>query len=65
MMTIRYYMLSRIAYTLMILIILVFSNTESRASENGLVYDQNIGQYKDLSYDALSEKGLTWQDNYL
>ncbi len=27
----------------------------------GLVYDAKIGQYKDLSYDALSEKGLTWK----
>ena len=28
----------------------------------GLVYDAKIGHYKDLSYDALSEKGLTWKD---
>ena len=55
-------MFSRITYTSLILIIFLFSNTVSRASENGLVYDMKIGQYKDLSYEALSEKGLTWKE---
>ena len=55
-------MFSRITYTLLILIIFLFSNLLSRASEKGLVYDMKIGQYKDLSYEALSEKGLTWKE---
>ena len=55
-------MFSRINYTLLILIIFLFSNPLSRASEKGLVYDMKIGQYKDLSYEALSEKGLTWKE---
>ena len=48
-------------FALIILIIVVVFNLPSRASDMGLVYDAKIGQYKDLSYDALSEKGLTWK----
>ena len=58
----NFYMFSRIAYALIIMIILVASSTVSRANEKGLVYDQKIGQYKDLSYEVLSEKGLTWKE---
>ena len=58
----KFYMFSRIAYALIIMIILVASSTVSRANEKGLIYDQKIGQYKDLSYDALSEKGITWKE---
>ena len=58
----KFYMFSRIAYALIIMIILVASSTVSRANEKGLVYDQKIGQYKDLSYEVLSEKGLTWKE---
>ena len=48
-------------FALIILIIFVVFNLPSRANDMGLVYDAKIGQYKDLSYDALSEKGLTWK----
>ncbi len=48
-------------FVLIILIIFVVFNLPSRANDMGLVYDAKIGQYKDLSYDALSEKGLTWK----
>ena len=58
----KFYMFSRIAYALIIMIILVVSSTVSRANEKGLIYDQKIGQYKDLSYEVLSEKGLTWKE---
>ena len=49
-------------FALIILIIFVVFNLPSRANDMGLVYDAKIGHYKDLSYDALSEKGLTWKD---
>ena len=48
-------------FALIILIIFVVFNLPSRANDMGLVYDAKIGQYKDLSYDALSGKGLTWK----
>ena len=49
-------------FALIILIVFVVFNLTSRANDMGLVYDAKIGHYKDLSYDALSEKGLTWKD---
>ena len=49
-------------FALIILIVFVVFNLTSRANDMGLVYDAQIGHYKDLSYDALSEKGLTWKD---
>lgn len=31
------------------------------SSVGPLVFDEKIGHYKDLSYEALSEEGLSWQ----
>ena len=56
------YTLFRIPFASIILIIFVFFNAVSRAGEKSLIYDLKIGQYKDLSYDALSEKGLAWKE---
>ena len=32
------------------------------AVEDGLVFDAKLGHYKDLSYEALSDKGLPWKE---
>ena len=32
------------------------------AVEDGLVFDTKLGHYKDLSYEALSDKGLPWKE---
>ena len=35
---------------------------QSAGAEEPLIIDKNTGQYKDLSYDALTDEGLSWQD---
>jgi len=32
------------------------------AGQDGLVFNAKLGHYKDLSYDALSDKGLSWKE---
>ena len=32
------------------------------AVEDVLVFDAKLGHYKDLSYEALSDKGLPWKE---
>ena len=32
------------------------------AVEDGLVFDVKLGHYKDLSYEALSDKRLPWKE---
>ena len=32
------------------------------AVEDGLIFDTKLGHYKDLSYEALSDKGLPWKE---
>ena len=44
------------------LFVLVTSTAHSEDTEEPLVIDKNTGQYKDLSYDALTDVGLSWQN---
>ena len=45
-----------------LLFVLIAMTSQSAGAEEPLIIDKNTGQYKDLSYDALTDKGLSWQD---
>jgi len=47
--------------SLFLLVFAVFTPS-AWAEGEGLVIDVRTGQYKDLSYDSLSDKGLTWKE---
>ena len=44
------------------LFVLITSTAHSEDTEEPLLIDKNTGQYKDLSYDALTDVGLSWQN---
>ena len=44
------------------LFVLITSTAHSEDTEEPLIIDKNTGQYKDLSYDALTDVGLSWQN---
>ena len=45
-----------------LLFVLIAMTSQSAGAEEPLIIDKNTGQYKDLSYDALTDEGLSWQD---
>ena len=45
-----------------LLFVLIAMTAQSAGAEEPLIIDKNTGQYKDLSYDALTDEGLSWQD---
>ena len=45
-----------------LLFVLIAMTAQSTGAEEPLIIDKNTGQYKDLSYDALTDEGLSWQD---
>lgn len=44
-----------------ILVLLVLCSS-SRLKADPLVFDESIGHYRDLSYEALSDEGLSWKE---
>ena len=44
------------------LFVLITSTAHSEDTEEPLLIDKNTGQYKNLSYDALTDVGLSWQN---
>ena len=42
--------------------LLIATTAHSAGTEEPLVIDKEIGQYKNLSYEALTDEGLSWQD---
>ena len=45
-----------------LLFVLIAMLAQSLGAEEPLIIDKNTGQYKDLSYDTLTDEGLSWQD---
>ena len=45
-----------------LLFFLIAATAHSAGTKEQLIIDKNTGQYKDLSYDALTVEGLSWQD---
>ena len=45
-----------------LLFVLIAMTAHPAGAEEPLVIDKNTGHYKDLSYDALTDEGLSWQD---
>ncbi|MBT7539545.1 MAG: hypothetical protein HN683_09420, partial [Gammaproteobacteria bacterium] len=54
-------LLTTIAAVLMVEINM-FITDSAWAVEDGLVFDSKLGHYNDLSYEALSDKGLPWKE---
>ena len=57
----KHLLLKTIAAVLMVGVNL-FIPGSAWAVEDGLVFDTKLGHYKDLSYEALSDKGLPWKE---
>ena len=55
------FMLFKRSFDSLFLLVFAVFTPSAWAEGEGLVIDVRTGQYKDLSYDSLSDKGLTWK----
>lgn len=43
-------------------LVIAFGPVSSVSSKEPLLFDEEIGHYRDLSYDALTDEGLSWEE---